>query len=226
MKQQVDRKYIDQVLNLLIKEYGRKEPKERGRGQGQPVAVLIQTILSQNTSDRNSGRAFTSLMTSFVSWDDMVDDSIQHIALKIKCGGLGEVKAKYIKQALSAIKMKQGDFNLDFLKGFPLEEARDWLVELPGVGMKTASCVLLFGLGMPAMPVDTHVFRVSRRLGLIDATTSVEQAHRLLEKLVSAESIYPFHILLIEHGRKTCKARNPLCKGCVLCQMCPSYRYL
>ena len=222
MKLQVDKKRIANALKLLIKEYGGRELREREREQGQPVAVLIQTILSQNTSDGNSGRAFASLMTSFASWDEMIEDSIQHIAGAIKCGGLSGVKAKYIQQALSEIKMRQGDFNLDFLKLLPLEEARDWLIELPGVGMKTASCVLLFGLGMPAMPVDTHVFRVARRLRLIDAKTSVGQAHRLLEKLVSAESIYPFHILLIEHGRKTCKARNPLCRDCVLRQTCPS----
>jgi len=222
MKLQVDKKRIANALRLMKKEYGRREPRERGGGQGQTVAVLIQTILSQNTSDGNSGRAFASLMASFDSWDEMVDASTQHIAGAIRCGGLGGVKGKYIQQALSEIKMKQGDYNLDFLKLLPLEEARDWLLELPGVGMKTASCVLLFGLGMPAMPVDTHVFRVVKRLRLIDAKTSVGQAHRLLEKLVSAVSIYPFHILLIEHGRKTCKARNPLCRDCVLRQTCPS----
>jgi len=135
--------------------------------------------------------------------------SIRQITGAIKSGGLGEVKAKYIKQALGEIKQRRGGFDLDFLRQLSLEEARNWLLALPGVGMKTASCVLLFSLGVPALPVDTHVFRVTRRLGLLGLGVNVERAHRLLEKLVLANEVYEFHILLIEHGRKVCKARNP-----------------
>jgi len=188
--------------------------------------VLVQTILSQNTSDTNSGRAFESLLNSFGSWDKVAGASIRQITGAIKSGGLGEVKAKYIKQALGEIKQRRGGFDLDFLRQLSLEEARNWLLALPGVGMKTASCVLLFSLGVPALPVDTHVFRVARRLGLLGLGVNVERAHRLLEKLVLANEVYEFHILLIEHGRKVCKARNPLCGQCVLCSLCPSCKLL
>jgi endonuclease-3 len=104
-----------------------------------------------------------------------------------------------------------------------VDEARDWLRQLPGVGMKTASVVLLFSLRMPALPVDTHVFRVSKRLGLIEFRVTVEKAHRLLEDMVPVRDIYRFHILLIDHGRKTCKAQRPHCRECVLGGLCPSY---
>jgi len=184
--------------------------------------VLVQTILSQNTSDTNSGRAFDSLRDALGSWDKVAGASMRRIESAIRSGGLGEVKAKYIKQALGEIRRRGCGFDLDFLGQISLDEARDWLMALPGVGMKTASCVLLFGLGMPALPVDTHVFRVARRLGLLNSKVNAEQAHRLLEKLVPVEQVYEFHILLIEHGRKVCKARNPLCGRCVLCSSCPS----
>ncbi|MCJ7516263.1 MAG: endonuclease III, partial [Dehalococcoidia bacterium] len=176
----------------------------------------------QNTSDRNSERAFGNLMASFTGWEEIADASIGQICEVIKAGGLGTVKAKYIKQALQEIQRRQGGFELDFLHKLPVEEARDWLRQLPGVGLKTASVVLLFAMGMPALPVDTHVFRVAKRLGLIDSKVSVDKAHGLLEGLVPPKDIYRFHVLLIEHGRKTCKAQRPRCNECVLRGLCPS----
>jgi endonuclease-3 len=213
-----EKKRVEQIRELLTVKYGRREWKRRG----EPISVLVQTILSQSTSDTNSGRAFKSLQDTFGSWDKVAGASTSRIARVIKSGGLGDVKARYIKRALEEIRQRRGGFDLGFLKQLSLEEARDWLTALPGVGMKTASCVLLFGLRMPALPVDTHVFRVARRLGLLDSRVNVEQAHRLLENLVPVEHVYEFHILLIEHGRKVCRARNPLCGRCVLCQLCPS----
>ena len=210
---------VGQVLKLLSGEYG----KRRWRPRQSPIAVLIQTILSQNTSDRNSGRAFEQLLASFGSWEDMANASVGEISHSIKAGGLGEVKARYIKQALEEIRRRLDGFELDFLRKLPVDEARDWLRQLPGVGMKTASCVLLFSLGMPALPVDTHVLRVAKRLGLVDSKTSAEKAHKLLEGLVPPHDVYQFHVLLIEHGRKTCKAQRPRCKECVLRGLCPSY---
>jgi endonuclease-3 len=210
---------VEQILNLLSKEYGEREWRP---GQS-PISVLVQTILSQNTSDRNSGRAFDSLLASFGGWDDIAEASISEIVASIRAGGLGEVKAGYIKRVLEEIRRKQGEFELGFLRQMSVDEARDWLRQLPGVGMKTASCVLLFSLGMPALPVDTHVFRVAKRLGLIGSRVSVEQAHRLLEGLVPPQDVYQFHVLLIEHGRKTCKAQRPRCNECVLRGLCPSY---
>jgi endonuclease-3 len=210
---------VKRILKLLSAEYGQK----RWQLRETPVAVLVQTILSQNTSDKNSGPAFQHLLDAFSGWDEIADASVGRICEAIKAGGLGMVKAGYIKQALEEIRRRQGTFDLNFLRNLPVDEARDWLMRLPGVGMKTASVVLLFSLGMPAMPVDTHVFRVSKRLGLIDSKVTVEKAHRLLGKMVPAADIYKFHVLLIEHGRQTCKAQRPRCTVCVLAGLCPSY---
>jgi len=209
---------VEQIIKLLGAEYG----KRKWRRRQSPVEVLVQTILSQNTSDRNSGQAFEQLLASFGSWEDVADASVGEISHSIKAGGLGVVKAKYIKQALEEIRRRRGDFELDFLRKLPVDEARDWLRQLPGVGMKTASCVLLFSLGMPALPVDTHVSRVARRLGLIDTKASAEKAHKLLEALLPSQDVYQFHVMLIEHGRRICKAQRPRCWECVLWRLCPS----
>ena len=215
----MDKESIGDILELLTEEYGRREwqPGES------PMSVLVQTILSQNTSDSNSRRAFESLSASFGSWDEVADASVSQIANSIKAGGLGEIKARYIKQVLEEIRQRRDRFGLDFLRRLPLDEARDWLRQLPGVGMKTASCVLIFSLGMPALPVDTHVFRVAKRLGLVDSKTSVERAHKLLESLVPPADVYRFHVLLIEHGRKICKAQRPWCNQCVLRGLCARF---
>jgi len=213
---------VNKVLKLLSAEYGEK----RWRRQQSPIEVLVQTILSQNTSDRNSGRAFERLLASFGSWEDLADAGVGEISHSIKAGGLGVVKAGYIKQALEEIRRRRGDFELGFLRELPVDEARNWLKQLPGVGMKTASCVLIFSLGMPALPVDTHVFRVAERLGLIGSDVSVEKAHKLLEGLVPPRDVYKFHVLLIEHGRRICKAQRPRCNACVLREVCPSYEKL
>ena len=209
---------IEQILELLSEKYGKCEWHRRQS----PISVLVQTILSQNTSDRNSGRAFESLMNSFCDWDAIADAGVGEVANSIRAGGLGEVKAKYIKQVLEDIRQKRSRCELEFLKKSSVDEAREWLRQLPGVGMKTASCVLLFALGMPALPVDTHIFRVARRLGLIDSKVSVEQAHKLLEGLVPPDDVYQFHVLLIEHGRQVCRAGTPRCGQCVLNELCPS----
>jgi endonuclease-3 len=214
----MNKTFIEQILYLLTGEYGKKNWSP----DRDPVAVLIQTILSQNTSDRNSDRAFDSLLATFKTWQDVADADTRAIARSIKIGGLADVKASYIKDVLNTINNTQGDFDLDFLRGLSLDKARDWLMQLPGVGMKTASCVLLFSLGLPALPVDTHVYRVSQRLGLFDNRMSVNQAHIFLESIVPQYMAYEFHILLIEHGRRTCKARNPYCYKCVLQSICPS----
>ena len=211
---------IEPVLHLLLGEYGSCQWQPRNS----PLAVLVQTILSQNTSDVNSRRAFNSLLASFDSWESVAAADVNDISTAIKMGGLGDIKAKRIKAALGEIKRKQGKLELDFLNQLPLAKARDWLKQLPGVGSKTASCVLLFSLGRPALPVDTHVLRVAKRLGLIEPKTSAEQAHRLLESLVPADSVYQFHLLMIEHGRRVCQAQRPRCSQCVLRGICPSYK--
>ena len=215
----MDKASIKPILDLLICEYGNRERQL----SSSPISVLVQTIISQNTSDINSRRAFESLLASYHSWEDVAAASVDDIATSIKIGGLEEIKAKRIKGALGEIQNKRGKIELNFLNQLPLTEAREWLKQLPGVGTKTANCVLLFSLGRPALPVDTHVLRVSKRLGLIHSKTSVEQAHKLLESLVPTNDVYQFHVLMIEHGRRVCRAQRPRCTNCVLMEFCSSY---
>jgi endonuclease-3 len=212
---------IKEVIELLEQEYGpRKWQPDRD-----PIDVLIGTILSQNTSDANSGRAFASLKASFDSWEAVASAPTEHIAQVIKSGGLSQIKAIRIKQVLEQIEKEQGHISLDFLKSKSMAEAEDYLMRLPGVGHKTASCVLLFSLGKPSLPVDTHVFRVAKRLGLIDSRASIEKAHSLLQGQTPPSKVYQFHIHMIEHGRRICHARQPRCNRCILRSVCPSSLY-
>lgn len=210
---------IETILSALISEYGRRD----WLPDRDPLATLVKTILSQNTSDTNSLRAFESLIAAFPGWEGVAAADVRQIAASIRSGGLADIKSERIKRTLGEIQRSRGRLELDFLEALPLDEARGWLKQLPGVGTKTASCVLLFSLGQPALPVDTHVFRVSKRLGLIDSRTSVEQAHIRLQSLVPPERVYEFHVLMIEHGRRVCKAQRPRCPGCLLGEDCPSY---
>jgi endonuclease-3 len=211
---------VEEIIHLLQQEYGIC----RFESDGDPVSVLISTILSQNTSDTNSKRAFRSLINSFSDWKAVADASIDEVAKSIRSGGLAEIKAGRIKLALQEISEKRGCLDLSFLDELPLPEAKSWLRELHGVGPKTAGCVLLFSLGKPALPVDTHVFRVAKRLGLIGSRVSPQQAHDLLESLVPSEDIYQFHLHMIEHGRRVCKAQRPRCSLCILQEICPGFK--
>lgn len=208
---------IRQIVSLLKKRYGfhQEEPS------GDPITVLVQTILSQNTSDRNSGNAFQALLARFSNWEELIEADVNAIADSIRSGGLGEIKALRIKRTLNEIKRQRGKIELGFLKALPVSDAESWLLQLPGVGLKTARCVLLFALGIPALPVDTHILRVTRRLGLVAPGASAEVAHRVLGELVPPEEVYPFHVLVIEHGRRICRARKPECVNCVLQSICP-----
>jgi len=209
---------IEEVIELLEQEYGpRKWQPDRD-----PIDVLIGTILSQNTSDTNSGRAFASLKASFDSWKAVASAPVEHIARVIKSGGLSQIKAVRIKQVLEQIEKEQGHISLASLKAMNMAEAEEYLMRLPGVGHKTARCVLLFSLGKPSLPVDTHVFRVAKRLGLIDSRASIEKAHSLLQEQIPPSKVYQFHVHMIEHGRQVCHARHPLCNRCILRSICPS----
>ncbi|MEX2081414.1 MAG: endonuclease III [Dehalococcoidia bacterium] len=208
------------IMDALAAVYGRPELTPHGDA----VAELILTVLSQNTADTNSGRAFIQLMRRFPSWDAIADAAPEEVVAAIQSGGLAQQKAPRIQAILGAVRERSGDWNLGFLRDVPLEEARGWLRGLPGVGPKTAACVLLFALGLPAMPVDTHVERVAKRLGFIPPKVTAEQAHVLLEALVDPCDYYEFHMLLIKHGRRTCAALRPQCGVCPIEAVCAASR--
>ena len=212
---------IEEVIELLEQEYGPRQ----WQSDRDPIDVLIGTILSQNTSDTNSGRAFASLKASFGSWEAVAIAPAEHIAEVIKSGGLSQIKAVRIKQVLGQIEKEQGGISLDSLKSMNISETEDYLIRLPGVGHKTARCVLLFSLAKPSLPVDTHIFRVCKRLGLIDSRASIEKAHSLLQELTPPSKVYQFHVHMIEHGRRICHARQPRCNLCILKDICPSSLY-
>lgn len=192
------------------------------RNQDDPVDELVQTILSQNTSDINTSRAFNSLTTTFQNWDEVADAPAQAVINSIEHGGLANTKGPRIQEVLRIIREERGAIDLHFLSDLSTEDAADWMVSLPGVGPKTAACVLLFSLDQPVIPVDTHVFRVSKRLGLVPEQSNPQHAQQILEKQVPEPDRYAFHMLLIQHGREICKARSPLCERCVLSVVCPS----
>ena len=211
-----------EVLTRLLVEYG----PLRWERRREPVAELVTTILSQHTSDINSERAYDSLIARFGSLEAVVEADVEDIAHAVRSGGLAQQKAPRIKEALNRIVEERGSLELDFLQNLPLSEAKAWLTSLPGVGKKTAAVTLCFSFGMPAMAVDTHVYRVSKRLGLIGEKTGIDQAHDLLEAAVPPDDVYAFHVCLITHGRRVCKAPSPLCQSCMLADGCPTGRRL
>ena len=204
------------VLCLLRAEYG----SGRRHARSNPTNSLIATILSQHTADRNSGLALERLKERYASWTEIADADVNELAAVIRPAGLGNIKAARIHSALHELDRRHGSMDLAFLNNLPLMEAREMLRTLPGVGPKTAACVLLFACDLPALPVDTHVHRVTKRLGLIGATDSAERAHDALEALVPAEDVYDFHVTVIAHGRQVCQARRPRCEVCVLQKHC------
>lgn len=191
-----------------------------------PVDELISTILSQNTNDLNRDRAFESLRRHFPSWEQVRDAPPGAVRDAIRPAGLANQKAPRIQQVLEAITAERGSLDLDFLAGLPLEEARTWLMKFKGVGPKTAAIVLLFSLGRPAFPVDTHIYRVTGRIGLLTDKMTVEAAHTHLEKLLPPETYYAAHLNIIHLGREVCSARKPACPRCPLRSLCKYVRSL
>lgn len=204
------------VCDQLDAEYGQLT----WRSHGDPLGSLVMTILSQHTSDANSERAYDNLRRTLGSWEAVCETSVEQIADAIRCGGLADAKAPRIRTVLQQIRDKTGETSLDFLRTTPTEEAKAYLLGFHGVGPKTAACVLMFSLGRPVLPVDTHVFRVSHRLGLIAKRLGEAKAHDALQALLFPNRVYGFHVHMIRHGRRVCVAGTPRCSACVLRAQC------
>ena len=205
-----------QVHQRLIQAFGDQRP----RRHLDPIAELVSTILSQNTNDTLRDRAFGALRQRFPTWEQVRDAPVEDVMAAIRIAGLSQQKAPRIQQALRRISDEQGELSLDFLTDMTVEEAKEWLTSIKGIGPKTAAIVLLFSLDMPAFPVDTHIHRVTKRLGLIPGNASREKAHKLLEALLPPQTYHCFHLNLIRHGREVCTARRPHCELCVLRDLC------
>jgi endonuclease-3 len=191
-----------------------------------PLDELVSTILSQNTNDVNRDRAFEALRSHFPTWEAVRDAEAAEVVEAIRSAGLANQKAPRIQDVLRRITEERGHLDLGFLRRMPPDEVRRWLTKFKGVGPKTASIVMLFSLGMPAFPVDTHVYRVTGRLGLRPKNMSEEAAHSLLERLFPPEAYVDAHLNLVRHGRQICLARRPLCEKCVLRDLCNYWRQL
>ncbi len=191
---------------------------------GHPIAELILTVLSQSTNDRNRDVAYLALRERFPSWDEVRDAPVDLVEEAIRPGGISKVKSARIKSILRAITdtAPGGELSLDWLVELSVPEAQAYLTSLPGVGRKTAACVLLFALGMRDVPVDTHVSRVGTRLGLFRSGAPFEEMHDEMLELTPPGEELEFHLNLLRHGRRTCHARRPDCAGCALQKMCPS----
>jgi endonuclease-3 len=191
-----------------------------------PLDELVSTILSQSTSDTNRDRGFDGLKANFDSWAAVRDAPLDAIIAAIRPAGLANQKAPRIKEALQRISDERGELSIDFLADVPLDEAKAWLTSLNGIGPKTAAIILLFAFGRPAFPVDTHVHRLSKRIGFIGPKVSAEKAHGIMEAIVPEDDYYVFHLNLIRHGREICHARNPQCQQCPLQPHCDYYTSL
>jgi len=212
---------IGRIAKILEKEYGLKV----WRKGDDPLSQLIKTILSQNTTDTNSLRAFDNLRSRFPTWAQANEAPAREVAEAIRGGGLARIKAERIKKILAQVCEAHPGCDLSFLSTWPTDRIKEFLGQFIGVGEKTIACVLLFALGRPVMPVDTHILRVGKRLGLIPERMDAPKAHQLLQATVPVSLVYPLHLNLIQHGRRTCRARGPACPRCVLRRKCPAYQF-
>jgi endonuclease-3 len=217
--------HLARVYELLIATYG--EP--HSEPDYEPLGGLVGTILSQHTSDINSGHAYEQLVAAFPTWEEVRDAPTYAVADAIRCGGLANIKAPRIQDALHTLtewQQAQGgtkslwEYLYDELTKRTPEEAWHYLRGIAGVGPKTAACVLMFNMDRPVMAVDTHVWRVSKRLGLIGAKVNADQAHVLFAKVTPPAWVYPLHVNLIRHGRQICHAQRPECHRCPLYGVC------
>jgi endonuclease III len=209
-----------QVHAALLKAYGAPV----WRNPLPPMDELVSTILSQNTNDVNRDRAFAALRARFPTWEAVREAPAVEVMDAIRPAGLANQKGPRIQQVLRQITEERGALNLDFLADLPVNEAREWLTRFKGVGPKTAAIVLLFSLNRPAFPVDTHVHRVTGRLGLRPEPMTADDCHPYFEGLLPPDTYYAAHLNLIRHGREVCHARKPECGRCVVRRLCDYYQ--
>jgi len=205
-----------EVHQRLLEVYG----KPIWRNPLPAIDELVSTILSQNTNDLNRDRAFNSLRAKFPTWEAVRDANVEAVIAAIRLAGLANQKGPRIQQVLQAITAERGSLDLSFLADLSIDDVRAWLTKFNGVGPKTAAIVLCFSLNMPAFPVDTHIYRVTGRIGLRPERMTVEQAHPYLEGIFPPETYYAAHLNLIRLGRETCEARKPLCGKCPIRDLC------
>jgi endonuclease III len=224
-KRAADRRRRRRLAEVALERLGERYDHPAWAGPRlDAVSELVLTILSQNTADTNSFRAFTALRARYASWEEVLAAPTEELVEVIRPGGLAPTKGPRIQHVLAEVHAATGGtWDLSFLATLPLVEARDWLVSLPGIGRKTAAIILLFNYGRPALPVDTHVHRVATRLGMLPPRTPLERAHDLLEEVLEPDEVYPFHVELIRHGRDTCRAPRPICGLCPLTDVCAYY---
>ncbi|HEX6739891.1 MAG TPA: endonuclease III [Vicinamibacteria bacterium] len=206
---------LGRIADRLARVYGR--PRRR---RGDPLDVLVETVLSQNTSDLNSGRAFRSLKAAFPSWQAVAAARAGAVESAIRVGGLARIKSRRIQALLGALQVREGGYHLRGLQRQEAAAAAARLAGLPGVGPKTRACVQLFACGQAAFPVDTHVHRITRRLGLVDARADAVRTQALLEPDVPAGRALDLHLNLIRLGREVCRPRDPRCPECALRPLC------
>jgi len=220
---------IEKQINILINKLNHFYPHFKPKTHRDPLDELILTLLSQNTNDSLSFEAFRCLKSRFKSWDEVAKASTLKIENTIRIGGLAPTKAKRIKGVLRTVSEKNksedhykngSPYHLDFLKKTDMDEAHKFLTSIKGIGEKTAACVLLFSLQKPAFPIDTHVYRILVRQGIIPSKMPVEKAHGFMLDLIEPDERYRFHVNLITYGREVCHARNPECEKCIIIDSC------
>lgn len=212
---------LTRALARLEATYGPRPPPSRGIEE---VGALVATILSQSTTDGNAARGYRALRNAFPTWDAVADAPIQLIERAIRVAGLSRQKAPRIRHILQRIRADHGRISLRFLRNLSPQEAMDYLTAFPGVGPKTAACVLMFACRMPLFPVDTHVHRIALRTGWVPPRTPAPRAQDILQDALRPLQRYPFHVLLLDHGKQTCHPRQPACHRCCLRQHCQHAR--
>ena len=212
-----EEKPIKYIIQNLERAYGVPENKWAG---SDPLDMLVSVILSQATSDTNSRRTFAELKRRYPTWDEALRARESSIAAAIKSGGLANQKARVIKNLLKQIRELRGSLDLSFVAGMSNEDAAKYLSQFRGIGPKTVACTLLFACGKEVFPLDTHIFRVLRRVGLVPERCSDARAHEMLNRVVPSGKFYSLHVNLIRHGRKICRPREPLCGRCPIVEYC------